>query len=256
MTSGGLDNLVEAFVAEPHITDAVWKVRSQLGHAERVGALQELYSILATQGMYVETNLKVAMNHRILRAGTSSASDALIWDLVQAWRNWERELQVGIDLHTFCAIVSSHPDFAERVRELLAPRQSGGRGNDDVDGVLYGLLWPRQWEVRARALHSYQPFRTEGFTDPALIRELLLDSGPDPVEFGLDDWEERFAKSLASVGVVRLRITPEREEDFSGVIFQLLGTPVEVDYLQLYPIISRHQVGEGTILTFILREMF
>ena len=256
LTNGGLDDLVEAFVAEPHITDAVGKVRSQLGHAERIGALQELYGILATQGMHVQPNLKVAMNHRILRAGTSSGSDALIWDLVQAWRNWERELQMGIDLHTFCAIVSSHPNFADRVRELLTRGNPADRGNYDVEGVLYGLLWPRQWEVRARALHSYQPFRNGGFTDPALIRELLLDSGPDPVEFGLDDWEDEFAKSLASVGVVRLSIPPERAGDFSGAIFQLLGTPVEVDYLQLYPIISRHQVGEGTILTFILREMF
>ena len=256
LTSGGLDELIEAFVAVPQVAEAVGKVRSQLGHAERVVALQELYGILAAQGMYAETGLKVAMNHRILRAGTSSASDALIRDLVQAWRNWERELQVGIDLHTLCCIVSSHPDFADRVRRLLARGNPDNQGADDGEGVLYGLLWPRQWEVRARALQSYQPFRTGGYTDPALVRELLLDPGPDPIEFGLEDWEDKLAKSLASMGVARLRIPPYREGEFSGVIFQLLSTPVEVDYLQLYPIISRHQFSEGMILTFILREMF
>ena len=256
LTSGGLDELVEAFVALPHIAGAVGKVRSQLGHAERVVALQELSGILAAQGMYAETGLKVAMNHRILRAGTSSASDALIRDLVQAWRNWERDLQVGIDLHTLCCIVSSHPDFADRVRRLLARGNPADQGNDDAEGVLYGLLWPRQWEVRARALQSYQPFRTAGYTDPALVRELLLDPGPDPIEFGLEYWEDQFTKSLASMGVARLRIPPDSEGEFSGVVFQLLSTSVEVDYLQLYPIISRHQLGEGMILTFILREMF
>ena len=256
LTSSGLDELVEAFVAEPTIAEVVGKVRSRLGHVERAAAQQELYGILATQRMYAETSLKVAMNHRILRAGTSSASDALIWDLVRAWRNWERELQVGIDLRTFCSIVSSHPDCADSVRQLLARGNPADQSDDDVEGVLYGLLWPRKWEVRSRALQTYQPFRAGGYTDPALVRELLLDSGPDPVEFGREDWEDRFAKSLASMGVVRLRIPLEREVDFSEVIFQLLSTPVEVDYLQLYPNISKHQLGDGMILTFILREMF
>ena len=142
------------------------------------------------------------------------------------------------------------------MRQLLARGNPADQSDDDVEGVLYGLLWPRKWEVRSRALQTYQPFRAGGYTDPALVRELLLDSGPDPVEFGREDWEDRFAKSLASMGVVRLRIPLEREVDFSGVIFQLLSTPVEVDYLQLYPNISKHQLGDGMILTFILREMF
>ena len=256
MTSGGLDELVEAFVAVPDIAEVVEKIRTQVGHAERVVALQELYEILGRQGMYAETSLKVAMNHRILRAGTSSASDALIRDMVQAWRNWELRLQVGIDLHTFCSIASSHLDFADRVRQLVARGNPADQGDSDAAGVLYGLLWPRQWEVRARALQSYQPFRAGGYTNPALVRELLLDPGPAPINFGMDDWDSQFAKSLSTVGVVRVRIPPGREGGFSEVVFQLLGTPVEVDYLQLYPIISRHEVGEGMILTFILKEMF
>ena len=256
LSSGGLDELVEVFVAAPDIAEVVGNVRSQMGHAERVVALQELYEILVRQGMYAETGLKVAMNHRILRAGTNSASDALVRDMVQAWRNWEHRLQVGIDLHTFCSIASSHPDFADRVRQLVARGNPSDQGDSDAEGVLYGLLWPRQWEVRARALQSYQPFRTGGYTDPALIRELLMDPGPAPIDFGMDDWDTQFAKSLSTEGVVRVRIPPGREGGFGEVVFKLLGTPVEVDYLQLYPIISRHEVGEGMTLTFILKEMF
>lgn len=256
LTSGGLDELVEAFVEASDIAEVVGDVRSQMGHAERVVALQELYEILVRQGVYAETGLKVAMNHRILRAGTNLASDALVRDMVHAWRNWEQRLQVGIDLHTFCSIASSHPDFADRVRQLVAHGDPSDQGDRDAEGVLYGLLWPRQWEVRARALQSYQPFRAGGYTDPALIRELLMDPGPAPVDFGMDDWDTQFAKSLSTAGVVRVRIPPGKEEEFSEVAFKLLGTPVEVDYLQLYPVISRHEVGEGMILTFILKEMF
>ena len=256
LISGGLDELVEAFVTAPNIAEVVANVRRQLGHAERVVALQELYENLVRQGMYAETALKVAMNHRILRAGTNSASDALVRDMVQSWHNWEHRLQLGIDLHTFCSMASSHPDFADRVQQLITRRNPSDQGDSDAEGVLYGLLWPRQWEVRARTLQSYQPFRTGGYADPALIRELLMDPGPAPIDFGMVDWDTQFARSLSTEGVVRLRIPPGREEEFSEVVFQLLGTPVEVDYLQLYPIISRHEAGEGMILTFILKEVF
>ncbi|MDE2715753.1 MAG: protein DpdJ [Chloroflexota bacterium] len=255
LISGGMDELVEAFVMAPGIAEVVGNVRSQMGHTERVVALQELYENLVGQGIYAETGLKVAMNHRILRAGTNSASDALVRDMVQSWHNWENRLQLGIDLHTFCSIASSHPDFADRVRHLIAQRNPSDLGDRDAEGVLYGLLWPRQWEVRTRTLQSYQPFREGGYADPALIRELLMDPGPSPIEFGMVDWDSQFARSLSTGGVVRLRIPPAREEEFSEVVFELLGTPVEVDYLQLYPIISRHEVGEGMILTFILKEV-
>ena len=67
LSSGGLDELIEAFVAAPDVAEVVGNVRSQMGHAERVVALQELYEILVRKGMYAETGLKVAMNHRILR---------------------------------------------------------------------------------------------------------------------------------------------------------------------------------------------
>ena len=256
MTSGALDELIEGFVTAPDIADLVRKVRGQMGHSERVGAFQELYDIIAKQGTYAESGLRVAVNHRILRAGTGPDSDALIRELVHTWRGWERELEVGIDLQTFCAIVSSHPVFAGRVRQLLDRGAPGADGGQYVEGVLYGLLWPPQWEVRARVLQSYQPFRTGGYTDPALIRDLMLDPGPDPIYFGSEDWDTQFSNTLSATGVARIRVPPERKAKFSEVLFQLLGTPIEVDYLQLYPIISKYQYGEGMILTFILREMF
>ncbi len=256
MTSGALDELIDAFVTVPDFADLARKVRSQVGHSERVAALQELYGSVDEQGIYAENGLKVAVNHRVLRAGTGPDSDALIRELVQNWRVWEGELGVGIDLQTFCSIVSSHPDYGGRVRRLLGHGGASVHEDRDVEGVLYGLLWPRQWEVRSRVLQSYQPFRTGGYTDPALVRDLLIDSGPEPIDFGLEDWEARFANSLAWTGVAKVKIPKKRRAEFGEVLFQLLGTPVEVDYLQLFPIISKYQYGEGMILTFILREMF
>ena len=256
MTIVALDELIETLVTAPEVAGLVGRVRAETGHAGRVDALEELIDALGARGIYSKSSLAIAMNHRILRAGTGPDSDDLIRDLVHAWHNWEQELGVGIDLQTFCAIVSGHPDFASRARRLLHTDAPAGDDVHSVEGVLYGLLWPRQWEVRARVLQSYQAYRINGYTDPALIRDLLLDLGPEPIEFGSESWESQFADFLSTKGVVRVKVSSKRREEFREVLFRLLGTPVEVDYLQFYPIISRYQHQEGMILTFVLKEMF
>ena len=256
MTSMALDELIDAFVTVPEVAYLVGKVRAEIGHSGRVEALGELNDTIGRQGIYSEDSLTIAMNHRMLRAGTGPDSDNLIRELVQAWHGWEQELGVGIDLRNFCAVVSQHPSFAGRARQLLNADTPTGDDFQSVEGVLYGLLWPREWEVRAKVLQSYQPYRPAGYTDPALIRDLLLDPGPEPIEFGPGDWEGQFAHGLSTRGVARIKVNSKRRAEFSEALFELLGTPIEVDYLQFYPIISRYQHQDGMILTFVLKEMF
>ena len=255
-TSGAMDELIDTFVNQPQIADIVRIIRSQAGHSGRMAALQGLYDTLAGQGIYAEGGLKIAVNHRVLRVGTSPVSDTLISELVRNWRKWESELNLGIDMQTFCAIVSSHPAYASKIRPLLVQGTATPGRDQDLEGVLYGLLWPRQWELRARVLQSYQPFHTGGYTDSALVRELLLHSGPIPIDFGSEEWDARLSDSLATTGIARLRVPAARKAAFSEDLFRILGTPVEVDYLQLYPVISKYEYGESMILTFLLREMF
>ena len=255
-TSEALDRLIGEFVSDPDMAYCVLEVRSQASHSGRFDALQNLYRSIGDRGIYAENGLKVSLNHRVLRAGTHPDSDDLLRELVQAWRDWESELRLGIDLQSFCSIAASHPEFADRSRQLLAGSASVAHGPQDVEGLLYGLLWPRKWEARAKALQSYQPFCAVGYTDPALIRDLLLEPAAEPIEFGEQHWNAKLLSALAGGGVARVRVPCEREAEFEAVIFQLLGTPVEVDYLQLYPIISKHEMDDGAILTFVLKEMF
>ena len=256
MTTEALDELIETFVTVPKWQAWLAGCVPKQGTPAGCNALEELIDAIGDRGIYSKSSLAIAMNHRILRAGTGLDSDELIRDLVHVWHKWEQELGVGIDLQTFCAIVSGHPDFASRARRLLHLDAPVGDDVHSVEGVLYGLLWPRQWEVRARVLQSYQPYRTNGYTDPALIRDLLLDPGPEPIEFGSESWERQFADFLSTKGVVRVKVSSKLREEFREVLFRLLGTPIEVDYLQFYPIISRYQHQEGMILTFVLKEMF
>ena len=256
LTALGLDGLIEAIVGDQDISNAVEQVRRCTSHDERVMALNKLCPLLAALGIAVDQGFKVAMNHRILREGTGPRSDRLLRDLIVEWRNWEDRLNVAIDLPTFSIIAASHDDFGPRVLELVGSNSHGRVTVNDAASVLSGLLWPRTGEVRSRAFQSYGPFRSRRHTDPSLIRELLVRSGPEPVEYGSEGWHDVFAESLAMTGMARLRADRESQSSFHKEIYRILASPIDVDYLQLYPSVSEVNRGNGTTVTFVLREMF
>ena len=181
---------------------------------------------------------------------------ALLRDLISAWRTWEAHLGLAIDLRTFSLVAASHDEFGPRVREPLEINTTTSVTVAAAAGVLSGLLWPRIVEVRSRTFQSYGPFRTRGYTDPSLVRELLLLAGPHPVEYGTEGWREALTDSLASTGIVRVRADTENVLNFHAEIYRILASPVDVDYLQLYPIVTEVSRGTGTTVTFVLREMF
>ncbi|MSR09283.1 MAG: hypothetical protein EXR82_07100 [Gammaproteobacteria bacterium] len=256
LTAAGLEAFVDAIGGDLVLANAVEEVRRQTGHDERVTALDVLYRLLAERGFAVDQGFKVAVNHRILREGTGASSDWLLRDLVGQWRTWESHMGVAVDLRTFALVAASHSVFGPRVRELVGGNAPTQVTSAEAVGVLSGLLWPRTGEVRSRAFQSHGPFRTRGYTDPSFVRELLLLAGPTPVTYGAEGWRDDFAKSLADTGMVRVRVAAERESEFHAEIYRLLADPVDVDYLQFYPVIAEVGRGPETTVTFVLREMF
>jgi len=256
LTAQALETFVNGIAEDPQIANAVLEVRRHIGHNERIRALDALYALLTERAFAVDQGFKVAANHRVLRDGTGSSSDALLRDLVTTWRLWEARLGVAIDLRAFVLVAASHPRFAPRVREIIEGAASNQSNPAEAAGVLSGLLWPRTEEVRGRVFQSYGPFRVRGFTDPSLVRELLPYSGGPEVSFQ-EGFRDAFARSLAEKGTVTVSASRDREMDLHAEIYRLLADPVDVDYLQLYPVITEvARSSERISVTFALRELF
>ncbi len=255
LTAAGLEAFVNEICEDPHLSDAVENVRKHTGHNERVAALTTFYRLLAEHGFAIDQGFKIALNHRVLREGTGELSDKLLRDLVHQWRNWENNFGVAIDLRTFSVVAASHSEFGPRIRELMGDMAIQVSAAEAA-GVLSGILWPRVGEIRSRTFQSYTQFRSRGYTDPSLIRELLLVSGPEPIAFGSTNWQNDFNDSLAKSGVVRVCITSENEPKFHQDIYQILAEPIDVDYLQFYPVITEVSRGQEITITFVLRELF
>jgi len=255
-TALGLEAFVDVIATDSTVADAVKEVRSLNGHESRITALGALFTLLTARGIVVDQGFKVAVNHRILREGTGPSTDILLRDLMAEWRTIEADLGVAIDLRIFSQVMSSHRLFGPRIREVVGSNTTVDMTGAEIAGVLSGLLWPRAGEIRSRAFQSYAQYRTAGHTDPSLIRELILTNKTKSVEFTENGWLDEFKQTLASTGTVRLWASTELESSLHSETFHILATPIDVDYLQLYPVITEVSRDFGTTLTFVLREMY
>lgn len=256
LTAKGLDVLMDLISEDKQVKGAVEEVRRMVGHEQRITSLKDLFRLLATRGIAVDQGFKVAVNHRVLREGTGPDSDELIHELVSQWRNWEHRLGVTIDVTTFSIIACSHNELGPRIREIVGINAPGPVNVADAAGVMAGILWPRAGEVLGRALQSYSQYRTQGYTDPSMIRELLLPDDLETVEFGAEGWHDLFTNALSSTGVARVKADKQHEGEFHQEIYRILANPVDVDFIQLYPVISEVKRDPEITVTFVLREIY
>jgi hypothetical protein len=256
VTATGLERFVQLVTSEPDVAAAVSDLRREQDHTGRERARVALQAQLAHLGLGVDHSLAVALNHRVLRQGTDSTSDALIADLLVYWHALERRLGIAIDQRVFCFLAAAEPLLRPRLQQLIAANTGNLPDTSGIVALLSGILWPRSAEVRGRSLESYSPFRDRGRTDAALVQELLFTEQVESIVFGSDRWTERLANALAQTGSARLTADRDHELALHLSLYGLLATPVNVDFLQFYPAIDQAARDDaGISVTFVLREL-
>lgn len=256
VVSVGLARFVDLVENLPEIAEAVAAVRAQVDHAGHEQAFMGLRSLLARHGLAVDASLAVALHQRVLRQGTSAESDRLLADLLRYWTVLEERLGVALDLRTFTYVAVTVPAFADRIIQLFRANTGELLSPEVRVAALTGLLWAHPHEHRSRILQSYSPFHRTGWTDPALIRELVLADRVTSVRYGEADWEERLRTVLSADATVRLQVSPEQEGAFQQEVVRLLAEPVTFEDLQFYPSLERvERNGRMTVATLTIKEM-
>jgi len=258
LTSDNLDRFMRLVLQDETVAKAVADVRALSDHALRDKARDALYTMLARRGLGVDHSFSVALNHRLLRTGSDTASDQLIADMREAWKKIEERFGIAIDLRVFCYLAACNPAFEPRLRAFILATTGANPTTADMVGVVSSVLWPRAVEVRTHALAGFSPFREHGFTDPALVRELILTDRTSEVRLGEPDWLARLQVELAGHGRVRLSARREAhaEDELRKHLAYILATPIDVDYLQFFPSIEDVRRDEvTTVVTLVLREL-
>ena len=83
----------------------------------------------------------------------------------------------------------------------------------------------------------------------------MLNPNIPQVEFGKSAWQELFINSIAENGTMQLVAQRQDETKLRHALVQLVITPVDVGFLQFFPIIERFERSEvDTKVTLTLRE--
>jgi hypothetical protein len=120
--------------------------------------------------------------------------------------------------------------------------------------AIYGLLWPRGFQVRAQALSHYNPYAEP----PPPDRQLLLDV-LQAVETRVrlePGWLEKVRHALSERGTVCLDALHEDRTKLKQALLDLAAEPVEAGFLHLYPHLAAvSQDPDRISLTLDLREV-
>jgi hypothetical protein len=226
-----MTRLLESLSVDGELQAVAAAARNASTHHELQTAVDALRDILTSRGILTTHPVMSALHARVLRPASSPASDAMLLDIVRRWREAEERLGVEIDGRVFAYVASS-------TRHLDAALAHVGRANLSNPvwrfGTVYGLLWPRGGAVRARALASYNPFASLPEADRAVLLD-LLQSAEAHVRLGQEGWRERLSEALASRGAAHLFAAPEEHPELRTALLAAVGTPIDVEYLHLYP---------------------
>ena len=256
VVSQGLHRFIELVESVPAVAEAAAAVRAAVDYAGHEAAFADLRSVLSRHGLAVDASLAVALHQRVLRQGTSAQSDQLLADLLRYWTALEERLGVALDLRTFAYVAVTVPAFADRIIQLFRANTGEELSPEIRVAALSGLLWAHPHEHRSRVLQSYSPFRRPGWTDPALVRELVLADRVSTVVYGEASWVERLCTALAADATVQLQLAPDQEAAFQRDLILLLAEPVIFRDLQFYPTLERlERDGRRTVATLTIKEM-
>lgn len=257
LVDGGLRRILHLICIDQDVRNGIACLRRTESHRESAEIWRELSSTLTRHGgVDLGHALVVALNSRLLRPGADPALDDLLLALTARWDNIENRLGMAVDLREFAYAVSRDAVWCDRVHAYLTANLPGAAAsNVSVFAAVFGMLWPRESEVRRTSLSSYNPYRAARATDPAVVRELLLRRTVQTVDVSAPDWKEALYDAFAADGVCRLRGSTAQARDLRAALVLLGATPADVGVLQFFPVVERIQRGEDCILVdLLLRE--
>ena len=247
-----LTRVLELLAADGGMQAAVANVRNAPSHRDLQVATEGFRDTLAARGILVTHPVMSAVHARILRPASSPATDAMLLELVRGWRKTEAELGIEIDARVFAYAGSATPRLDTALAHVGQAHLSDPLWRF---GVVYSLLWPRGGAVRARVLESYNPFAALPEADRSVVLD-LLQSAEAHVGLGQDGWRESLAQALSQRGAAHLYTEPGRHAELRAAVLAAVGSPLDVDYLHLYPQVEGvERTGERISVRLHVREV-
>lgn len=230
--------------------DPAWEeitrsVRAASSTADAQAQLLQLRKFLASRGHAVFHGYISALSNRLLRPNSPSEFDDILAEMQTRWSELESRLGVEVDARVVCAVFSrdGRIDAAFTEAGFTPP-------TDQVEtwrySVLLGVLWARGHAVRSHSLPLAERFSdTPMITDRLLLSPWLSEASP-PVPAAAVDLQEQLHRQLQEKGRVSVEVPPDSELLHRVIRFAAV-MPVQLEYLNVYPLLTSAVRTQGTV---------
>jgi ATP-dependent helicase Lhr and Lhr-like helicase len=167
-----------------------------------------------------------ALSARLLRPGSTSATDVTTLALVQEWDALEERLGIEIDAATLAYLVGAG--------RMILPGVSGPTLTADQ---VFSLLWPRGNRARTQHLQHYQPY-----AGPPLLDRLLVQAAHDErlptVNVSDPNWLGQYTAEISQRGAITLVAPASNAREFRTALHAVPAIAVDRDVLRVYGEVS------------------
>jgi hypothetical protein len=183
-----------------------------------------------------------ALSTRLLRPGSTPATDALALGLVRAWDQLQQRLGFEVDARVIA--------YAVGAGRLQIDTSTGRRTADQV----FSLLWPRGLQARTQHLQHYHPF-----APPPVLDRLLVGAAHDErlprLDVSAEGWREQYRAVIAERGAVELTAAATHLDDLARAVRAVPATPVDLDVLRVFGSVrSFRRLGDRAVARVELGE--
>lgn len=253
-----IDELVDSHlqrVIELITTDAAWAIlvndfRSAQDQATRVDMLGRIRNALRQSGIYgAEQSVVSSLASRVLRPGSTSATDATLATVTSEWKSEERRLGVEIPSRTWAYLMRTRSELDTGL--VLA----GAAAVRDRMDAIQSLLWPRGWQLRSEQLSAWNPYAENLPASPEVLRS-IASMGDPPVPLA-DGFQAQIRHVLAQNGSAQVLATPGQARDLADLLVDLSTEPVVTEYLSVYPRVVEidHRANGDVVVILELAEV-
>lgn len=232
---GTITRLLRNVISSPEgpAARAIGRLRNPASASAASEALQSLRSIWADIDGYPRHTAVAALTIRLLRPGTSPATDAAALAVVDAWRGLEERLGFEVEASVIAyAIAKGH-----------IPMPEGQQLNADQ---AFSMLWPRGRQARTQQLRHYQPYAPSTVID-RLLAEAAHDERLPSIDVTTSDWIERYCTALAGTGTVELTAPVHDKSALALAVRQIPALHVDRDVLRVYGVIRKYTLSDGLV---------
>ena len=161
-----------------------------------------------------------ALSTRMLRPGSTRATDLTAAAIVRAWDQLQHRLGFEVDARAVAYAVGSG----------RLPTTAGSAPTGDQ---VFSMLWPRGGQARNQHLQHYQPY-----AGPKVLDRLLAAAAHDQrlpeVDVTIDDWPDHYVAAMVAHGAVDLLATTDQSPALADALRRVPVLSVDRDVLRVY----------------------